>query len=198
MQDKMIQLLKKSIYKKSLWKNGKGTTSQIAIFPENATIAANDFLWRLSSAEINQSDPFSHFPIYERILIVWKGDGLLLNGSALLPYSPLLFSGEEKINCDLIGTTPVVDVGMIYKKDCVHLSVEIVNLSVSEEMPASLELTAGIHYLFFAKGNSFMVDENIFEVGDCLKIENDKKKPVSFKAHSELIFFHFAIKTIKD
>jgi environmental stress-induced protein Ves len=51
-----------------------GTTSQLFIFPENATLAARNFDWRISSAviEIPESD-FTLFEGYERILIPLEG-----------------------------------------------------------------------------------------------------------------------------
>ena len=91
----MITLLKKTDYKESLWKNGKGKTSEIAIYPKSSTLKGNDFLWRISSAEVNHSDWFSLFPGYERKLVIWKGAELLLNNKPLHQNIPLTFSGDD-------------------------------------------------------------------------------------------------------
>ncbi|MDD4974894.1 MAG: HutD family protein [Bacteriovorax sp.] len=189
----MITLIKKSSYKESLWKNGKGLTRQIAIFPKNATVAANDFLWRISSAKVSQSDQFSHFPHCERQLVVWSGIGLLINGKPLLPNSPLTFSGEENIHCDLINDSPVVDLGIIYKKELIQASLKVLRVTT----PATIDLNPGIHFLFLAIGDGCIIGENNLEVGDTLKIKNEEESEeeitISSQSHSSLTFYQFTI-----
>lgn len=58
----MLQIIKKDEYQVMPWKNGKGFTSQIDINPATATLAGQNFLWRISSATIKGSDPFPQFP----------------------------------------------------------------------------------------------------------------------------------------
>ena len=52
-----------------------GTTTQLAICPENAQYADRDFLWRVSSAvvELPESD-FTPLPDYNRILMILAGE----------------------------------------------------------------------------------------------------------------------------
>lgn len=52
-----------------------GTTTQLAIYPENALYAERDFLWRVSSAvvELPESD-FTPLPDYDRILMILEGN----------------------------------------------------------------------------------------------------------------------------
>lgn len=52
-----------------------GTTTQLAICPENAAYADRDFLWRVSSAvvELPESD-FTPLPDYDRILMILDGE----------------------------------------------------------------------------------------------------------------------------
>lgn len=59
------------------WKNGGGTTTEIAAFPEGAGF--DDFLWRISSAEVATDGPFSPFPGVNRTLVVFEGDGIALD-----------------------------------------------------------------------------------------------------------------------
>ena len=47
------------------WKNGKGTTTEIMISPEHATLSKNDFVFRLSSASINENGDVIKEPTYE-------------------------------------------------------------------------------------------------------------------------------------
>lgn len=86
-----MQLIKSCEYKVMPWKNGQGTTSQIAMHPKN--------LWRLSAATISQPDPFSEYKNCWRLLCLWKGDGLLLNNIKLNPNEVYRFDGEDPILC---------------------------------------------------------------------------------------------------
>jgi environmental stress-induced protein Ves len=165
----MITLLKKSDYSEGPWKNGKGSTSQISIFPEHTDISKNNFLWRISSATISSSGPFSLFPGYERQLAIWKGEGLKLNNAPLLQSKTITFSGETEIQCDLIGAETVTDLGIIYKKDKVSAGLSIHTFD-SEK---NLTLGAGVHFLFLAKGENFFANHLRVEEGETLKIENE-------------------------
>jgi environmental stress-induced protein Ves len=55
----------------SAWKNGKGFTSELAVFPRGADLET--FEWRVSIAEITESGPFSNFPGIDRSLAVLEG-----------------------------------------------------------------------------------------------------------------------------
>ncbi len=48
------------------WKNGGGTTREIARFPPNQEY----YLFRVSNAEVKSNGPFSVFPRYDRILML--------------------------------------------------------------------------------------------------------------------------------
>ncbi|WID95459.1 HutD family protein [Bosea vestrisii] len=58
------------------WKNGGGTTTEIAVAPEGASF--NDFDWRISMAHVGQDGPFSSFPGIDRTLSVLTGAGITL------------------------------------------------------------------------------------------------------------------------
>ena len=190
----MIIFLKKSSYKESLWKNGLGSTRQIDIFPQEATVANNYFLWRISSATVDQKNSFSLFLNYERQLVVWKGEGLVLNGRPLFPNSPLTFSGEENIICDLVNNSPVIDLGIIYKKELIKASLKVLSILT----PASLEFHPGIHFLFLAKaeGGDCIINGKILLVGDCLKIENQEKIYFSSEPQVALSFYQISIEIL--
>ncbi|MBC7537476.1 MAG: HutD family protein [Bacteriovorax sp.] len=185
----MITLLKKTSYNESRWKNGNGITRQIAIYPEHATVAANDFLWRISSAIVTQANSFSHFSNCERQLVVWRGTGLLLNGTPMLPNSPITFSGEDNINCELLGDKPVEDLGIIYLKNEVQTTLKVLVLTA----PTTIDLNQGIHFLFFAEGIDCIVNGIELEVSDSLKVENEDKLLISSSSHSTLTIYHLNI-----
>jgi environmental stress-induced protein Ves len=103
-----------SEFKSMPWKNGQGTTTEIAIYPDNANLSA--FQWRLSSASMSASGPFSSFAGYERLLVVLPGapnQSLVTlshtnKGSSDAPHSALLpvmqpywFCGDWQTTCEL-------------------------------------------------------------------------------------------------
>ncbi|MBI3558729.1 MAG: HutD family protein, partial [Deltaproteobacteria bacterium] len=92
-----MRMLRLDNYRVMPWKNGRGTTRQIAIFPEDAAFPGDEFLWRVSSAKVTEAGPFSAFPGCDRFLAVWQGAGLLLGTQSLEPLVPQKFSGDEPI-----------------------------------------------------------------------------------------------------
>ena len=56
------------------WRNGLGTTTEIAAEPS----ADGRFHWRLSIADVAQSGPFSSFEGYDRTIAVVAGAGMRL------------------------------------------------------------------------------------------------------------------------
>src|ERR1700720_3517473 len=58
------------------WKNGGGSTTEIAAAPEGASLDIFD--WRISMARVASDGPFSDFPGIDRTLAVVSGHGLAL------------------------------------------------------------------------------------------------------------------------
>jgi len=54
------------------WRNGGGETAEVAAFPPGAGM--DDFVWRISIAEVRGVGPFSDFPGTDRILSVLEGN----------------------------------------------------------------------------------------------------------------------------
>ncbi|MFD0462192.1 HutD family protein [Microvirga aerilata] len=59
------------------WKNGGGTTAEVAAFPEGSGF--DTFGWRISMADVESDGPFSVFPDIDRTLIVVEGNGIELD-----------------------------------------------------------------------------------------------------------------------
>jgi hypothetical protein len=87
------------------WKNGGGTTTEIARFPTGSTL--DDFEWRVSMARIETAGPFSRFQGIDRSLAILQGEGLALVIEGAPPVSigrhaaPLSFAGETSISSTL-------------------------------------------------------------------------------------------------
>lgn len=108
------------------WKNGGGSTREIAAFPADAGIA--DFDWRLSVAEVAQDGPFSSFPDIDRQIVLWRGAGLRLRGGAAFdhrlerPGVPFAFPGEVPITASLLGG-PTLDLNVMTRRGRWHAEV---------------------------------------------------------------------------
>ena len=81
-----MRIIRASDCKTTPWKNGGGSTTEIAIGPAGASL--EDFDWRISMARVASDGPFSDFPGIDRTLAVIKGSGLVLTiGDARAGYA---------------------------------------------------------------------------------------------------------------
>ncbi len=109
------------------WKNARGTTTQIHLFPAEATLEQNNFLFRMSSAPVQSDGAFSTFPGKMRILVPIQGAGFKLNSNVYEKFDVAHFSGDEPTHCSLLQG-PVVDFGVIYDPKKLQVSAKILNL----------------------------------------------------------------------
>lgn len=88
------------------WKNGGGTTTEIAVSPEGASL--DNFDWRISMAHVAQDGPFSAFPGIDRTLCVLTGNGIRLafgDGAAVMlerASGPYFFAADRAVDGELI------------------------------------------------------------------------------------------------
>ncbi len=73
------------------WRNGGGTTHEIAVEPAAADTEA-PFRWRLSMADLTGGGPFSEIPGVDRILVLLAGDdaALAIDGADPVPLTTLV------------------------------------------------------------------------------------------------------------
>ncbi|WP_367717417.1 HutD family protein [Nitratireductor sp. GISD-1A_MAKvit] len=89
------------------WKNGGGETAEILCSPEGA--GYDDFDWRISTARVGQSGPFSSFHGVHRSLTVIEGGAMRLTFDAAPPLmvgpetGPVCFPGDVACHAELIG-----------------------------------------------------------------------------------------------
>ncbi len=111
------QRVKPSEGRRMPWKSGGGSTLELAVEPPGATLEGG-FGWRLSSAAVTESGPFSSFPGLERWLLLLEGRGFVLDlgaqGRALLdePLRPLCFSGDGPASATLLEG-PCTDLNLL-------------------------------------------------------------------------------------
>jgi uncharacterized protein len=101
------------------WKNGGGTTTQLALHPRGADM--DSFGWRISMARVASDGPFSAFPGVDRSLAIVEGAGLRIQaqdmpGMALQPASPVFrFAGEASIHATL-ADGPLTDFNVMTRR----------------------------------------------------------------------------------
>ena len=115
------------------WKNGGGTTAEVAAFPEGSTFET--FGWRISMADVAGDGPFSAFPDIDRTLIVVEGDGIELDVEGV-PFrldraSPKLsFSGDDRTVGRLLSG-PIRDLNVMTRRGQFRHRVRFVESGVA-------------------------------------------------------------------
>ncbi len=109
------RIIKPEKYITGTWSGG--TTTQLAIYPEDASYSERNFIFRLSSATVDteQSD-FTHLPDYDRWLMILAGNARLVHNNkreiTLAPYECNAFGGEEST----VSYGKVTDYNLMLKK----------------------------------------------------------------------------------
>jgi uncharacterized protein len=123
------------------WRNGRGTTHEIAREPD----APAEFVWRLSLADVPASGPFSPFEGYERIVVLVAGEGFQLDfgghgGTTLTPSARVAqFLGDWPTQCTLLGA-PCSDLSFMVRRCDARALVTL--LEVGAEQVHVLPVTA--------------------------------------------------------
>ena len=100
-----MRIIRAGDCKTTPWRNGGGSTTEIAIGPPGASL--DDFDWRISMARVASDGPFSDFAGIDRTLAVVKGNGLVLttgkNAPVILSSGayPVSFSGDASTSARL-------------------------------------------------------------------------------------------------
>ena len=144
-----MRLIAPSEYRRMPWKNGGGTTWEVAVHPAGADWSS--FAWRVSIAEVERDGPFSSFPGIDRTLVVLAGSGMRLSGLReesieLRPYGHVAFAGEAAIDCALLDG-PTRDFNMMTRRSAGHADVRVVQ-------DARATLPEGSTYLCHAAAGS--------------------------------------------
>jgi uncharacterized protein len=136
-----MKILRQSDYKIMPWKNGGGTTTEIAAYPADSGLGGKPFQWRVSIADVATDGPFSTFAGYDRHIMLLEGKGMQLEIAEAdridlaVPYSPASFSGDWTVTGQLIDG-PVRDFNLMVARQSARGSL------VCQELSAPLPLTA--------------------------------------------------------
>ena len=180
-----MKILAKAQFRRATWKNGLGYTDEIAIYPESASLKAGDFVWRLSSARIEQASAFSSFPDHDRVLAVLSGQGIRLfhrfeegepeECMELPPFSAYDFPGDIQSRCELVNGA-IQDLSVIIRKGEAEAQVRPVEIQANEVFDWKPE---GRWNFAMAVDSGFVAERegeeklNI-ERGDCLRVDRHR------------------------
>lgn len=120
------------------WRNGGGSTREVVCCPEGAGM--DGFDWRVSIATIAQAGPFSAFPGVDRVIMLLHGDGVLLRSAGGIhhrldtPGAPFAFSGDESLDCALLGGTST-DFNVMTRRGALRAEVQV--LRAATPLPAA-------------------------------------------------------------
>jgi uncharacterized protein len=93
-----VKIIRASECRTTAWKNGGGSTTEIAVAPPGASL--DHFDWRVSMARVASDGPFSEFSGIDRTLAVVAGGGLFLTIGEAAPIvldrnsNPISFAGD--------------------------------------------------------------------------------------------------------
>ncbi len=117
------------------WKNGRGKTAELAVWPPGSSFERGDFDWRISKARIAEDGIFSRFEEHDRILVVLDGAGVDLSHPGLAPRTrvralePVRFRGDWPTEAHL-PAGPVADFNVFVRRGAWDASVEVVALGL--------------------------------------------------------------------
>lgn len=132
------RLIPPSAYRVMPWRNGGGTTREIACEVAEPGGAAGQFRWRLSLADVEASGPFSDFSGYARIIAVASGGGMRLAiGAAAVELDaasdPFRFPGDAAVDCRLLAG-PIRDFNLIFDPALCRGAVERLRFDAAPPM----------------------------------------------------------------
>ena len=116
-------------YRRMPWKNGGGMTTEVLIYPRDLSLQ-DDFTYRISLAQLDQSGPFSTFPGYDRIIVQLSGEPMDLfhdegedRAETLTLYEPYSFAGDRPTRAVLRGSAQ--DFNVMVKKGQASAHVDV-------------------------------------------------------------------------
>lgn len=185
-----MKILRASDYKRMPWKNGKGETVEIAVFPPDASI--DDFGWRISMATVAEDGPFSVFEGIDRTLSVLTGEGVVLSVDGaesveLTPSSaPHAFPADARTAARLLDG-PITDLNVMTRRDAFH---HYVKRTTSDEDVALRSNSAVV--LIVAHSHCQVVPDGVWlEPLDALLLEPDTS--VELRSNDLLSIFEIEI-----
>lgn len=123
-----MKIIKRASFRTMPWKNSGGTTIEVAVSPDGASM--DNFDWRVSMAHVASDGPFSSFPGIDRSLTLLEGAGMMLRiegqGDVHLTTQspPLAFPGDVATLGQLTDG-PILDLNVMTRRGVCRAAVAI-------------------------------------------------------------------------
>ena len=159
----MITLLDPANYLRTPWKNGGGTTVDIAFSSD---------VWRFGRTPIVQPGPFSDYTGYDRVQVLVSGSGLVLETpqgeiDVRQPFRPVHFTGETRI-ASRLEAGPVEVVNLIGARAQVKIDIAVL------DEDRTLLLQPGTHIAYSPHGEATLAvqgDERRLAADHALRLD---------------------------
>lgn len=145
------------------WKNGGGVTREIACLPAGSSV--QNFHWRLSIAEIAASGPFSAFAGVDRAITLLEGKGVHLqtadgaiNHRLNQPLQPFAFSGDQALDCTLLGEGSCQDFNVMVRRSFGSAQVSLQTQHWNLPATGALLVRRGLWRVQQGDGQAFTLD----------------------------------------
>jgi len=150
----MITLLEPVDYRRTPWKNGGGTTVDIAFADDG-----QGEVWRFGRTPIVQPGPFSDYTGFDRVQVLVAGSGLVLQTptgeiDVRQPFRPVRFAGETPIVSHL-EAGPVEVVNLIGSRARVKIDIAVLDEG------RTLGLGAGTHIAYNPYGEATLTLDGV-------------------------------------
>ncbi len=129
-------------YRSMPWRNGGGTTTELLIAPEHASLEGEGsrerFLYRVSIADVASDGPFSRYGGYDRHIILLAGAGMTLDCGAhgrielTEAFDPRAFSGDWDVVGALVSG-PVRDFNLMVDRARATSTLETLRLETAQK-----------------------------------------------------------------
>lgn len=155
----------------SRWRNGGGSTRQIAIDPAGADLATG-FRWRVSCAQVASDGPFSVLPGVDRSLWLLRGNGMRLDvgGTDVVidrVWQRFDFAGEAAITARLLDG-PCEDLNVMTARGKIAADARVATLPAKQ----SLEVTVAAQRLVVVLAGSAGASGGcVLGAGDALRLD---------------------------
>jgi environmental stress-induced protein Ves len=144
-----MKIISKANQSISNWSGG--TTTELFIFPPETEYAKRDFLFRISTANVEaETSTFTPLPDYTRILMILKGELTLTHeeqySKHLVPFKTDIFNGAWKTSA--VGK--VTDFNIMFAE---NMDAQLTALNVHPEIPLSFSPTKTFCFGYLISGN---------------------------------------------
>lgn len=162
-----VRVLRALDYPRMPWKNGGGSTEEIA---RDAGHGLDGFGWRLSIADIAESGGFSSFCGYQRIISVLQGAGMVLtvdgqDSRSLQALDPFAFSGDSQVSCTLLDG-PIRDFNLIYAPQ--RYQARLQWMDAAQQFFSTAQTV-----LVFSVSQAVTVCGEVLGLHDCLQLDDN-------------------------